>query len=70
MEEIGCTAERRRGWVGGQEKMTRWRVGWGEGLKISQTAEHKAGPQKSGSIPSISAIFVAFSIMSKVCLIS
>lgn len=34
-------------------------------LKISQAAEHKAGPQQSSSIPSISAIFVAFSIMSE-----
>lgn len=36
-----------------------------QSLKISQTAEHKAGPQQTSSIPSISAIFVAFSIMSE-----
>lgn len=51
------------GWVGGQ--MTMWRVGQGVSLKISQTAEHKAWPQQSSSIPSISSIFVAFSIMSE-----
>lgn len=39
-------------------------------LKISQTAKHKAGPQQASSIPSISAISVALSIMSEVGLIS
>lgn len=60
------------GWVGGQEEMTRTRarVGWRAKLKISQTDKHKAGPQQASSIPSILAIFVAFSIMSEVCLIS
>lgn len=33
MEEISCTAERRPGWVGGQEEMMRWRVGWGAKFK-------------------------------------
>lgn len=54
------------------EGKKRWRGGgWAgvQSLKISQSAEHRAEPRQS-SIPSISAIFVAFSIMSEVCLIS
>lgn len=48
MEEISCTAQRRRG-VGWEGKK-RWRGGgWAgvQSLKISQTAERKAGPQQS-----------------------
>ena len=63
-EETGGLGERARGddeVEGGQGCKS---------LKISHAAEHKAGPRQSSSIPSISAIFVAFSIMSEVCLIS
>lgn len=57
------------GWLGGQEEMTRWRVGSCKFKNISDcrtqgwaTAVHQH--------TLISAIFVAFSIMSEVCLIS
>lgn len=66
-------AQHRGGRGPGWEGKRRWRGGgWAgvQSLKISQTVEHKVGPLQSSSIPSISAIFVAFSIMPEVCLIS
>lgn len=64
-------SEEEAGGVGWKGKKG-WRGGGCAGvqsLKISQTAEHTAWLQQP-NIPSISAIFVAFSIMSGVCLIS
>lgn len=71
--EVAHYRESRGAEGGGQEAVKRW-GGGGEvrmqSLKISQTAPNTRLEPQRASIPSISAIFVACSIPSEVCLIS